>query len=138
MTDKKSRADLGAFVIHQEGDVFGYFVPGIGGGGAASLEEAIELAEDLVDMQAIAEFKAAEEQGGGEAIPHDFMKVLINADSPLIAWREYRGFSQNQLAKISGVNRIQIGDIEDRGKTGSVVTLKKLAAALDIQVDDLL
>ena len=33
---------------------------------------------------------------------------------------------------------IQIGDIESRGRTGSITTLKKLANALEIQVDDLI
>ena len=96
MTDKKNKADLGAFVIHQEGDVFGYFVPGVGGGGATSLEEAIELAEDLVDMQAVTEFKTNPKTG----IPSQFVERMLAGDS--------------------------------------TQSLKKLAAALDIQVDDLL
>ncbi len=42
------------------------------------------------------------------------------------------------LAKASGVNRVQIADIEaGRGK-GSVETLRKLAEALRVTIDDLI
>ena len=45
--------------------------------------------------------------------------------------------TQAELARQSKVNRIQIIDMESGQETGSVVTLKKLAAALDIDLDDI-
>lgn len=50
-------------------------------------------------------------------------------------WRNVRGFAQIALAEVSGVNRVQIADIEACRKTGAVATIGKLAAALGI--DDL-
>ena len=70
-------------------------------------------------------------------MPAEYVYRMVDGEPPLRVFREWRGLSQNALAKKSGVNRVQIGDIEDRGKTGSVATLKKLAEALRITIDDL-
>ncbi|WP_249030804.1 helix-turn-helix transcriptional regulator [Roseinatronobacter thiooxidans] len=47
------------------------------------------------------------------------------------------GCLKQNLARRSGVNRIQIIDIEAGRKTGSAATLKKLAMALQVDMDDL-
>ncbi len=52
-------------------------------------------------------------------------------------YRELRGLSVSELARQSGVNRVQIMDIESGRKTGSVATVAKLARALRVDVDDL-
>ncbi len=93
----------------------------------------IEARENLEDIQAVADYRA----NPGESVPSEFVNRMLNGENLLKLWREHRGLSQNELAKASGVNRIQIGDIEDRGKTGSVTTLKKLADTLGVQIDDL-
>jgi DNA-binding XRE family transcriptional regulator len=62
---------------------------------------------------------------------------LLAGDAPLMVWREHRGLSQAELSRQSGVNRIQIIDIEAGRKTGSVATLKRLATALQVDMDDL-
>jgi len=59
---------------------------------------------------------------------------MLEGESLLKLWREHRWLSQSALAKRSEVNRIQIDDIESRGQTGSITTLKKLANELEIQV----
>ena len=93
--------------------------------------------EWLDDIQAYESAKAALQKDGGEAVHHDFMQTLINTDSPLRAWREYRGVSQTQLAQQSGVNRVQIIDIEKGKSNGSIATMKKLAHALHVTLDDI-
>ncbi|WP_208353126.1 helix-turn-helix domain-containing protein [Pseudaestuariivita rosea] len=103
----------------------------------AEYDRLVEIAEDAADIVAIEEFKTKLARGEEEFVPAEFVNRMLDGESLLKLWREHRGLSQNELAKLSGVNRIQIGDIEDRGKTGSVATLKKLADALDLQIDDL-
>ena len=100
-------------------------------------DRLIAAAELLDDIHAYDAAKAAMANSEGEAIPHDFMKILINTDSTLKAWREYRGLSQYQLADRAKVNRIQIIDIEKGKSNGSITTMKKLAAALDVTLDDI-
>ena len=96
-----------------------------------------EAAEDLADLRAYDGTKAALAAGEEELVPADYAKRLIAGESPLRVWRELRGLSQVGLGKASGVNRVQIADIEaGRGK-GSVETVRKLADALGVRVDDL-
>lgn len=94
-------------------------------------------AEDQGDLRAYDRAKAALASGADEAIPAEFAKRLIGGERPLPVYRALRGLTQTQLAQASGVNRVQIADIEAGRKTGSVETIRKLAAALGVAVDDL-
>ena len=76
--------------------------------------------------------------GEEELIPAQVVDRLIDRESPLRVWREYRDLSQSALARASGVNRVQIVEIEAGRNSGSVHTLRKLADALRIAVDDLI
>ena len=94
-----------------------------------------QAADDLADLSAYDGAKAALAAGEDELVPADYAKRLIAGESPLRVWRELRGLSK--LGAVSGVNRVQIADIEaGRGK-GSVETVRKLADALGVRLDDL-
>ena len=96
-----------------------------------------EAAEDLADLRAYDGTKAALAAGEEELVPAEYAKRLIAGESPLRVWRKLRGLSQVAMGKVSGVNRVQIADIEaGRGK-GSVETVRKLAEALGVRVDEL-
>ncbi|MCR9122458.1 MAG: helix-turn-helix transcriptional regulator [Phyllobacteriaceae bacterium] len=99
----------------------------------AEYEALIAAREDHEDMQAVADYLANPQEG----LPHDLMKKLIDGESPLGVYRQWRGFNQSSLARTSGVNRVQIADIEAGRSTGSVATLKRLADALEVTIDDL-
>lgn len=77
-------------------------------------------------------------RGEEELIPANVVDRLIDGEPPLRVWREFRDRSQAALARTSGVNRVQIVDIEAGRSSGSVRTLRKLADALRIAVDDLI
>ena len=97
----------------------------------------IGVGDDLADLRAYGGAKAALAAGEEELVPAEFAKRLIAGESPLRVWRELRGLSQVKLGAVSGVNRVQIADIEaGRGK-GSVETVRKLADALGVRLDDL-
>ena len=93
-------------------------------------ELLISAAEDLADLQAVEAYKADPKDG----FSSEFVKRMLEGESLLKLWREHRWLSQSALAKRSEVNQIQIGDIESRGQTGYITTLKKLANELEIQV----
>lgn len=97
--------------------------------------KAIE--EDMADLNSAADVLARIKAGTEELIPSAVVDRLLAGVAPLAVWREYRGLSQAELARQSGVNRIQIIDIEAGRKTGSAVTLKRLATALQVDMDDL-
>ena len=90
--------------------------------------------DDFADLQAALAARARID----ELVPSAVADRLIDGASPLKVWREHRGLSQSALARGSGVNRVQIADIEADRATGSVQTLRALADALHVTVDDLL
>ena len=97
--------------------------------------KAIE--EDMADLHSATEILERIKAGKEELIPAAVVDRLLDGEAPLTVWRAHRGLSQSELARQSGVNRIQIIDIESGRKTGSVTTLKKLATALRVDLDDL-
>jgi len=96
-----------------------------------------EAREDLADLRAYDRAKAALASGVDELVPSDVVQRLLEGESPLRVWREYRGLSQTRLALKSGVNRVQIINIESGERNGSVATLRKLADALGVDLDEL-
>ncbi|WP_075996051.1 helix-turn-helix transcriptional regulator [Salaquimonas pukyongi] len=100
-------------------------------------DRLLEAAQTLADLQAYDRTMAALDSGEEELIPAETANRILNGESPLAVFREWRGYNQSSLAKASGVNRVQIADIEAGRSSGSVATLKKLADALQVSIDDL-
>ena len=103
----------------------------------AEYERLQQASEDLDDLQAYDRAMAALAAGEDELIPAEFAERLLEGESPLRVYRDCRSLSQAELARVSGVNRVQIIDIEAGRKSGSVETLRKLARALRVDLDDL-
>lgn len=97
-----------------------------------------DAAEALADLQAYDRVSAELLSGREELIPAGYLDRILAGESPLRVFRDLRGFTQQQLAENAGVNRVQIADIEAGRKRGSVETVKKLAEALRISIDDLI
>ncbi|MGY4310038.1 DNA-binding XRE family transcriptional regulator [Bradyrhizobium sp. USDA 4369] len=101
-------------------------------------ERLVEAAEDLRDS-AIAERSRLEiEAGKEELLSHAEIKELLRAKTPLAFWRKKRGMTQAALAKAAGVAQGFLSEIEAGQKPGTASTLKKIAEALRIKVDDLI
>ncbi len=103
----------------------------------AEYERLREAAEDLADIESYNRIKGDLAAGREELIPSEFVNRMIDGENPVRVFREFRGMTQTALAVASGVNRVQIADIEAKRKTGSVQTLRKLAVALGVTIDDL-
>ncbi|MEO8723463.1 MAG: helix-turn-helix transcriptional regulator [Sphingobium sp.] len=93
--------------------------------------------EELTDLRAYDRALAQLADGEEELLPAELVKRMISGESPLRLWREFRGLTQTALAETSSVNRIQIADIEAGRKKGSIQTIKKLAATLNVTLDEL-
>ncbi|MEO5613377.1 MAG: helix-turn-helix transcriptional regulator [Cypionkella sp.] len=94
-------------------------------------------AEDLADLQAYDRAKAALASGEKELIPAAYANRLLNGDKTLLVYRDLRGLTQAGLPSRAGVNRVTVAEIEIGRKQGSVATLRKLAVALAVTLDDL-
>jgi DNA-binding XRE family transcriptional regulator len=99
----------------------------------AEYEKLKAAAEELADILAFDKAMA----NPVESVPSEYVKRLVDGENPLRVYRDWRGLTQSELSERSGVNRVQIADIEAGRKKGSVGTVKKLADALSVAVDDL-
>ncbi|MEA3291406.1 MAG: helix-turn-helix domain-containing protein [Pseudomonadota bacterium] len=98
----------------------------------------LELAEEMEDIQAYDAAMAELKAGGDELIPADVANRLLSGEAhPLRIWREYRDLTQQALAEKIGVGKSYISQIESGQKPGSVTVLKKIAVALNVELDDL-
>lgn len=104
----------------------------------AEYERLRAIEQDLADTAAALAVEARIARGEEELVPAHVADRLIDREAPLRVWREYRGLSQAALARASGVNRVQIVEIEAGRNSGSVQTLRKLADALRVEVDDII
>lgn len=95
-------------------------------------------AEDLADLQSYDRAKAALAGGADELIPSDYANRLLEGENPLRVYRDLRGLTQATLAERAGVNRVTVAEIETGRKQGSIATLRALAVALDVTLDDLM
>lgn len=93
--------------------------------------------EDLADLQSFDRAKAALASDEEELIPADYASRLLNGDNPLRVYRDLRGLTQAELAARAGVSRVTVAEIETGRKQGSIATLRKLADALGVTLDDL-
>lgn len=101
------------------------------------LKELMDNAEMLADVKAYDAAKERLERGEDEIIPLEITERRLAGENAVKVWREHRGMTQEHLAKVSGVSRPMIAAIEARRKRGGIATLKKLAGALEIDLDHL-
>jgi mRNA interferase RelE/StbE len=101
------------------------------------LKKLIDDAEMLADVNAYHAAKARLARGEDELIPFEITERRLAGDSTVKIWREYRGLTQEGLAKVSKVSRSMIAAIEAKHKQGGIMTLKKLAGALKVDLDEL-
>ena len=92
---------------------------------------------DLADLQAYDRVMADLAAGREERVPAAYARRMIAGKSPLRVWRDLRGLTQSALAHASGINRVQIAEIEAGRKNGSLETARRLAEALGVGLDDL-
>ena len=104
----------------------------------AEYDRLCALEEELADVQAALAVEARIANGKEELIPAGVVDRLLDGEPPLRVWREFRNLTQAALARASGVNRVQIVEIEAGRGNGSVHTLRKLADALGVAVDDVI
>lgn len=102
-----------------------------------ALQKLIDDAEMLADVSAYDAAKARIERGEDEVIPLGIIERRLKGESTVKTWREHRGMTQENLAKASGVSRSMIAAIETGHKAGGIATLKKLAAALNVGLDNI-
>jgi DNA-binding XRE family transcriptional regulator len=95
---------------------------------------ADDFAEALEDAAAEAAYRRTR---GQESVPSETIDRLLDGKNPVKVWREHRGIGLNALADKAGIGRGYLSQIENGSRSGTVATLRKLAAALAVDLDDL-
>lgn len=96
--------------------------------------------EALVDAAEVAtadRVRADIAAGRDELVPEEVVTALLGGENPVRVWRRYRGLSAKALAEKAGLSAAYLSEIEAGKKDGSLSSLKALASALDIELDDI-
>lgn len=96
-----------------------------------AMEEELEMLEDV---RAYDEAMAREE----ESFPSELVYSILDGANPIKAYRTHRGMTQTQLAEAADVPQSMIAKMENGKREGSVATIKAVAAALRVDVDQII
>jgi DNA-binding XRE family transcriptional regulator len=100
----------------------------------------IEVYNDLLEKAEMLEDRAVYEKAkldDDELIPGEVVYRLLDGENKIKVWREYRQMTQAELAEKSGMAQATIAQMEGGKRVGSVTVLKKIAEALNLDLDNL-
>ena len=103
----------------------------------AEYQALLAAAEDAGDRAAVALFRHRLAAGEEELIPSEVVDRLLSGESRIRVWREHRGLSTKALADKAGLAPPYLSQIERGRREGTIETLRRIAAALDISLDDM-
>lgn len=98
----------------------------------------VQAAEDNADRLVVTEFRAKLAAGEEELVPADVVDRLLSGESRIKVWREHRGLTSKALADRAGIAQAFVSQIETGKRDGTVETMRKIAGALSVTLDDLL
>ena len=101
----------------------------------AEWEALVEALEDAEDNAAADRVEAAIAAGEMETFPGELIFALSNGANGVRAFREHRGLTAEALAAKAGISRAYLTQIESGSRKGTAATLKKLAAALGVDME---
>ena len=70
-------------------------------------------------------------------IPAEYVYRMLDGENRVTVWREFRGLSGKELAKAAGIAPSYLSNIETGKRDGTIGTMKKIAEALKVTIDDL-
>jgi len=97
-----------------------------------------EALEDALDIQMADAIMDRVRSGDSELWPGDVVRRLVDGENPLRVIREWRDLTQSDLALKAGVTQGFLSGLEKGEKEPRIATLRAIARALDVAVDDLI
>ena len=101
-----------------------------------SMNAFVKLQADAEMIDDIKAYDAAKSEGG-EYFPSEVVYAVLGGANPVKTYREYRNLTQEDLAKKTKLSRAYIAQIETGKKNGSIESMKKIAKALNVDLDDI-
>lgn len=99
-----------------------------------ALLQKIEDARDAALLDAFDRKLASREK---ETVPSAVVDALLAGANPIKVWREHRGLTQESLAERAHISNAYLSQLESGKRQGALSTLRSIATALDIALDDL-
>ena len=103
----------------------------------AEYEALIDALTETADLAAIRQFEERLAAGDEERLPEEMVDRILDGENLIRVWREHRGLTVKRLAERAGIAPAYLSQIETGKRDGTVATIRKLADALGITVDDL-
>jgi DNA-binding XRE family transcriptional regulator len=100
-------------------------------------QQLVEAAEMTEDVAAYDEIKKKLAAGEEELIPAEYVYRMLDGENRVAVWREYRGLSAKALAEAAGITQGYLSQIETGKRDGTVGTMKKIAEALRLSLDEI-
>lgn len=97
----------------------------------------IRVGQDRVIIDDQGQIVLARIAAGEETWPLEIVEARANGENSIAVFRKYRGLTVSDLAASAGISQPYLSEIEGGKKTGSVAVLKRIATALNVDLDDL-
>jgi DNA-binding XRE family transcriptional regulator/PHD/YefM family antitoxin component YafN of YafNO toxin-antitoxin module len=104
----------------------------------ADYERLLDAAEMAEDVAAYDEAKRRLAAGEEESVPSAVVARILAGENLVRVWREHRGLTVSALAERAGIAQPYLSQIETGKREGTLQTMKKIADALKLTVDDLI
>ena len=91
---------------------------------------------DAADSAALAAFRQRLTDGEEQLVPASVVDRLLAGENRIRVWREHRGLTMGELARKASLGQGFLSQIETGRRDGAVDTLKRLASALSLTLDD--
>jgi DNA-binding Xre family transcriptional regulator len=104
---------------------------------AEDYRSLVDAAEMTADVAAFDEMKRKIASGEEEFLSSEVVDRLLGGENRILVWREYRGLSAKMLAEAAGITQAYLSQLETGKRDGTVGTMKKIAAALKVDLDDI-
>jgi DNA-binding XRE family transcriptional regulator len=98
----------------------------------------IEKAEMLDDVDEYDRIQSAIIRGEEELIPSEIVDAILDGQTPIKVFREYRLLTQHDLADKVGISVPYLSQIETQKRQGSIRVLTAIARALNVTLDMIL
>lgn len=103
-----------------------------------SIEEYEKMREQLVELEDIDSYVKVKNKKQ-EQFPISMVeKLVFSNESKIKIFREYRGYKVMELAKAANLSEAYLSQIENQKRKGSIDLYKRIAKALDIDIDVLI
>jgi DNA-binding XRE family transcriptional regulator len=102
-------------------------------------EEYLRLVEEAEMLSDVRDYDAALEdiEQGEELVPSEVVYAILDGENPIRVWREYKGYTQKELAESAGISKPYLSQIETGKRTGTTEVLSAIASSLDLTIDDI-